>query len=336
MKAKATSILTVVLVSLTFLNFVLKSYTYFAHIIHAEGPDVAQQTDQAHPQTLFVPLLTFIPGRSKVWARPWVLVTSGFVQESVAGFGAGAALLVYLDQYVEGLWGVAPFVCYVLANVVAANAIVYACYAGRAGSVPVVHGLMPIAMALLVAAKQRIGRHHLVGGARVNHVPLVVVVSAAAALRYSDDAAVTLALSLAAFVSSWTYLRFAKADNDRHSYLLPFALQQRAARRALLSPKPPRPLLPRHTRGDRSAQFGLDTFFPYPLSAPVRCLTGAVVSFLVTCGALDGGAFARADADWLDLDPPSVWPSVWGWARAAPSASIDTRRHQALRHLTTP
>lgn len=336
MKAKATSILAVVLVSLTFLNFVLKSYTYFAHIIHAEGPDVAQQTDVAHPQTLFVPLLTFIPGRSKVWARPWVLVTSGFVQESVAGFGAAAVLLVYLGQYIEGLWGLAPFVYYVLANVVAANAVVYACYVGRAGSVPVVHGLMPIAMALLVAAKQRIGRHYLVGGIRVNHVPLVVVASAAATLRWSEDAAVTLALALAAFVSSWAYLRFAKADNDRHSYLLPFALQQRATRRSLLSPKPPRPLLPRHTRGDRSAQFGLDTFFPYPLSAALRCLTGAVVSLLVTCGALDAGAFACADDDWADPDPPSVWPSVWGWVHAAPSPSIDTRRHHALKHLSTP
>ena len=104
---KTTSIILVVLSTLTFLNFILKYYTYFVLIAsstkaqqqdhqqqqqqgqqqgqqqHHHIPELAQETGEIpHPHELFVPLLTFIPTKSPVLTRPWVLLTSGFIEEN--------------------------------------------------------------------------------------------------------------------------------------------------------------------------------------------------------------------------------------------------------------
>ncbi|KAF6069302.1 hypothetical protein FOB64_003308 [Candida albicans] len=50
---------------------------------HHHIPELAQETGEIpHPHELFVPLLTFIPTKSPVLTRPWVLLTSGFIEEN--------------------------------------------------------------------------------------------------------------------------------------------------------------------------------------------------------------------------------------------------------------
>lgn len=88
---KVTSILLVVLLSLTFLNFILKYYTYFVIIVTSaknsdESNSITEETGEIpHPHELYVPLLTFIPTKSPVLTRPWVIITSGFIEETAAG-----------------------------------------------------------------------------------------------------------------------------------------------------------------------------------------------------------------------------------------------------------
>ncbi|CAH2352837.1 hypothetical protein CLIB1423_08S02212 [[Candida] railenensis] len=351
---KITGIVSVVLISLTFLNFVLKSYTYFVFIIHSphsvdsqldlegESPladaisnGIAQETgDEHHPQTLFVPLLTFIPTRSPVLTRPWVLLTSGFVHEGLVGFTAALVLVFYLGKYVENLWGSREYLQFVLTNIISSNIVIYIGYSfyvhlwqPELFVPPVIHGSMPMVMGLLIAVKQRISNHYIIffqGNVRikVTYLPFFVLVVSYGFSRFNDDIVVTFLHSLITFFVAWSYIRFFKnGSNERQFYLLPFAINKRRSGRRLRSNSSNRTSTTSgsssvhtsnkadggnslnlmnggnlaNTLGDRSVQFSLYTFFPFPISVLVNLLSTAVFKLLVKHNLIDSNAFAEFD-----------------------------------------
>lgn len=320
---RVTSILLVVLVSLTFLNFILKYYTYFVLIVSSskssidEVNSIAQETGEVpHPHELYVPLLTFIPTKSPVLTRPWVLVTNSFIEETVAGLVINFMLFFYLGKYLENMWGSREYVNFIITIVLISNSTIYLYHTirfllfGESSEVPpVVMSSMAINMGLFVAIKQRISNHYLLffkGNLRIKiaYLPFILLVSLTFLSFLDEDFKISLQLSVLGFIISWVYLRFFKVGtNDRQSYLLPFALNRKRSNKnkfkVKLPPKstlttsssssnptpevvPPKPtpatlqLDNSSLKGDRSEQFSLYTFFPYPLSILVK-LAGEIV-----------------------------------------------------------
>lgn len=257
---RATGILSVVLASLSFLNFVLKSYTYFVLIVasarhNGGGPPVVhsgeggeangqtsmlsssgtitQETgDEAHPHLMFVPLLTFIPTRSPVLSRPWVFLTSGLVEDIGIWFISSLVLIFYLGKYIENLWGSRELTKFVIFVVVITNVLVYIFYGLKVCCIsshdyvpPLVQGVMPIVMGLFVAVKQRIANHYIIlfqGNVRikVTYIPFLTLVFTYALLYLDLDVNIIFTHSLASFVVSWTYLRFFKVGTNERQSYL--------------------------------------------------------------------------------------------------------------------
>lgn len=341
---RITGILSVVLICLTFLNFILKSYTYFAFIINSDnlqdhiGGDggIAQDTgDEHHPQTLFVPLLTFIPCKSPVITRPWVLLTSGFVHEGVLSIPA-LALIFYLGKYVENLWGTREFLQFVIITTLGTNTIVYCYYKTYINLFnpefvpPVVQGSMPMIMGLLVAVKQRISNHYIIffqGSVRikVTYIPFLIMCLLFVLLFFDDDYMITFFHAQVSFIISWVYLRFFKnGSNERQSYLLPFAINKRRSMRrqrqniaatlpaqqvedasvaaAVAAAAAASSIDSTSLAGDRSVQFSLYTFFPYPLSLVIKIVSQVTFQLLVKYKLINANAFSEFDDEEEDYN----------------------------------
>lgn len=338
---KVTSILLVVLVSLTMLNFILKYYTYFVLIVlsskhsASEVNSIAQETGEVpHPHELFVPLLTFIPSRSPVFLRPWVLITSSFIEENFVGLTMSFMLFFYLGKYLENMWGSKELTKFVFANVIVANVTLYFYYVLKSFVIseqtmevpPVVISAMAVNMGLFVAIKQRISNHYFIffkGNLRVKvtFLPFILLVLCFLLLLISEEFYISFLLSFLGFVISWTYLRFFKAGtNDRQSYLLPFALNRKRSskNKYKLHPTGPENLTvgsssalgqvpssastnlqidSSYIKGDRSEQFSLYTFFPAPLSFVVKMVSSVVFNTLVHYHFLNSKDFATIDVD---------------------------------------
>lgn len=212
---KVTSILLVVLVSLTMLNFILKYYTYFVLIVlsskhsASEVNSIAQETGEVpHPHELFVPLLTFIPSRSPVFLRPWVLITSSFIEENFVGLTMSFMLFFYLGKYLENMWGSKELTKFVFANVIVANVTLYFYYVLKSFVIseqtmevpPVVISAMAVNMGLFVAIKQRISNHYFIffkGNLRVKvtFLPFILLVLCFLLLLISEEFYISFLLS---------------------------------------------------------------------------------------------------------------------------------------------
>lgn len=360
---RTTSILLVVLVSLTLLNFILKYYTYFVLVV-ASHHDKSEEPP--HPHELYVPLLTYIPTRSPVFTRPWVLVTNSFIEDSFTGLVATLMILFYLGKYLETIWGSREFVKFICAIVLGSNISLYLFYSVRAalGSPavpPVIISSMAITSGLFVAIKQRISNHYLLffkGNLRVKitYVPFVLLVVLGVVALVFPQYVISFHLAFLGFVISWVYLRFFKeGTNERQSYLLPFALRKRNKTKAtmLLDSTP--------SKGDRSDLFALSTFFPAPLSLLVRFASEAVFSLLVKYGLLNRKDFVSDSmvSEFEDIDElqtnlfglspltgaqdisaipgaSSKLKSVWSWFAGPPKPvrpSVEKRRKLALKEF---
>ena len=128
---------------------------------------IAQETgDVPHPHELFVPLLTFIPTKSPVITRPWVILTSSFIEENFIGLTMSFMLLFYLGKYLENMWGSREYSKFILINIVVTNISIYLYYTLNSiifhfdTAPPVVISSMGINMGLFVAIKQRISNHY--------------------------------------------------------------------------------------------------------------------------------------------------------------------------------
>jgi len=327
---KVTSIVLVILSTLTLLNFILKYYSYFVLILSSsknttdEVNAIVQETGEVpHPHELFVPLLTFIPTRSPVLTRPWVLVTSSFVEENFLGLAVSFILFFYLGKYLETIWGSKEFTKFLVCNVVVPNVSLYVYYTVksicRLESVPpVILTAMAINMGLFVAIKQRISNHYVLFfksrvRIKVAYFPLILLVVCFVLLLISDEFYISHLLSMMGFITSWTYLRFYKSGtNERQSYMLPFATKRRVKGAKYKHKHTIEEINKSSTslhldstplKGDRSEQFSFYTFFPSPLSYVVKIISSLIFETLVHYRFLNKKDFAEHD----DEDVADQW-----------------------------
>lgn len=332
---KVTSILLVVLLSLSFLNFILKYYTYFVLMVSSskkltsDANAIAQETgDVPHPHELFVPLLTFIPTKSPVITRPWVILTSSFIEENFIGLTMSFMLLFYLGKYLENMWGSREYSKFILINIVVTNISIYLYYTLNSiifhfdTAPPVVITSMGINMGLFVAIKQRISNHYFLffkGNLRirVSYLPFILLVACFSLQLLSDDFKISFILCLMDFIISWTYLRYFKiGTNERQSYLLPFAINRKKSNKSKFKFTPVSNtsnktlVIDNHTsslhldstplRGDRSEQFSFYTFFPAPLSLLMKVPTTLIFNIFTHYKILNEKDFPEYEDDDTD------------------------------------
>lgn len=306
-----------------------------------KGSTIAEETGEVpHPHELFVPLLTFIPARSPVITRPWVIITSSFIEEHFIGLFRSFLFIFYLGKYLENIWGAKEFTKFISVNVVITNLVIYAYYTMKSMVVdisenvpPVVISAMTINMGLFVAIKQRIPNHFFIffkGNLRikVRYVPFIVFITTFGLQMLSEEFYMEYLMCINGFIISWVYLRFFKLGaNERQSYILPISLSHRNRTARMKSPSisasSPGPQIgssssvhvgeppilatnaPPATssfqvventngaKGDRSEQFSLYTFFPYPISFIVKVLSNIVVKVLFHYEILDANTFTQ-------------------------------------------
>ncbi len=321
---KVTSIILVVLLSLTFLNFMLKYYTYFVLMVSStkkqqelqqgqgqgqlnqeSHSQLAQETGEIpHPHELFVPLLTFIPTKSPVLTRPWVLITSSFIEENFFELFISILLIFYLSRYLETIWGSKEFSKFIIVNVIVSNITIYIYYNLKSlvfGELtndnlpPVILSSMSINMGLIIGIKQRIANHYLIffkGNLRIkiNYLPFLTIIFTWVLSLLSEEFFILYVMSIVGFIVSWTYLRFFKASaNERQSYLLPFSISHNNKKKNRFKPvtnvnqatSTNFPIENDSIRGDRSEQFAFYTFFPYPLSIIVKFISNKIFMYMV-------------------------------------------------------
>lgn len=350
---KVTSILLVVLLSLTFLNFILKYYTYFVIIVTSakssdESNSITEETGEIpHPHELYVPLLTFIPTKSPVLTRPWVIITSGFIEETAAGLVLNFILFFYLGKYLENMWGSKEFMKFIFTVSIGSNLLLYLYYNFKASiysehelSVPpVIISSMALNMGLFVAIKQRISNHYLLFfkdnvRVKITYLPFIVLVSLTVLKMIDQDYQISLSLSILGFIISWIYLRFFKlGTNDRQSYLLPFALNRKRSNKNRFKMKASTPpasntnalsslitnslggsdlqLDTKPLRGDRLEQFSLYTFFPYPISVIIKIFGEIVFRKMVEYGVFDEKDFNQYEEE-EDADSANLLSTFFG------------------------
>ncbi|EMG49465.1 RBL19 Rhomboid-like protein 19 [Candida maltosa Xu316] len=280
-----------------------------------QSSSLAEETGEVpHPHELFVPLLTFIPTKSPVFSRPWVLLTSSFVEENFIELFISFMLIIFLGRYVETIWGSKQFGKFIMVNVLVSNLTIYFYYYLKSfffdltsdNLPPVVLSSMSINIGLIIAIKQRIPNHYLIffkGNLRVKvtYLPLITIFSTWLLSLLSEEFHILFVMSIVGSIVSWIYLRFfKKGTNERQSYLLPFALAHKKKHKF-------KPVMNVDTSnfpvdndsigGDRSEQFALYTFFPYPLSIPVKFLANAIFQFSVKYKLLNPHDFTAEDED---------------------------------------
>lgn len=393
----------------------LKYYTYFVLMVSStkklhelqqsqgqgktqEHPEsnsqLAQETGEIpHPHELFVPLLTFIPTKSPVLTRPWVLITSSFIEENFFELFISLLLIFYLSRYLETIWGSKEFSKFIIVNITVSNLMVYMYYNLKSlvfGELtndnlpPVILSSMSINMGLIIAIKQRIANHYLIffkGNLRVkvNYLPFLTVVFTWLLSLLSEEFLILYVMSIVGFIVSWTYLRFFKVGaNERQSYLLPFSMTHNRKKnrfRPIANANPTSvssstnfPIENDSIRGDRSEQFALYTFFPYPLSLIVKFISNRIFVFLVKHRFLNPHDFLQDEDDEEDSstgqeqfedvdtlknnlfgvsslkgagDVSTIPKSIWDWlipgnkeqGHNSIKTSMDKRRKLALKEL---
>lgn len=329
---KVTGILLVILVSLSMLNFTLKYYVYFVLIASSskKGSDLSSIVQKVQevppPHDLYIPLLTFIPTKSPVILRPWVLLTSSFIEEDIFGLLTSFACMFFLGGYLEKMWQSKEFSKYVLLDIFGTNTMVYVYYCTKrfvfgTEDIPCVVGSMSIVMGLFIALKQRIPNHYFIffkGNLRikVSYIPFIILCISHLLGYMHEDYSVLFLESALSFIVCWTYLRFFKyASNERQSYLLPLHVNNKkyksrpkvfAAKSNQKSSLDESSLIQfenKTTKGDRTAQFSLDTFFPSPICLLIRPLTALIFDILSHYQLLDKKDFTNYDEnDDISLD----------------------------------
>lgn len=343
---KITSIFLVALSSVSVLNFMLKYYTYFVLMVSSSKKNahdvnnIAEETGEVpHPHELYVPLLTFIPTKSSVVTRPWVILTSSFIEENFIGFCMSFVTIFYLGKYLENMWGAKEFSKFILCNLIIGNLLVYGYFNiyhlfwEFKEVPPVVVTPMAVIMGFFISIKQRILSHYFLffkGNVRikVKYLPFLLLLTTFCLQALNEEFRISFDLALNGFFISWIYLRFFKeGTNERQSYLLPFSLSKKKSskknyrvKRADSSPSSSRefgsPNKSSHLetviiKGDRSEQFALHTFFPYPLSPLVKLISGLIFNLAAKYEIIDGKTFTT-DLDEEDEDDQYMFEDVDG------------------------
>ncbi|KAF3987429.1 hypothetical protein FT663_04137 [Candidozyma haemuli var. vulneris] len=318
---KVASIVTVAVVSLSLLNAVLKYYTYFSLIVAAHKSEdtansSASESEVPHPHDLYVPFLTFVPTRSPVALRPWVLLTASFIEESFFSLTLATASVFYLGWYLEAKWGARAFLKFILVAVLTTNMGLYFWYAAKnalwhSTSVPpVVSSTTAIIMACLVAVKQRIANHYVIlyknlFRIKVTYIPFCWYVFLFIVSVPFPDWHIMHCEALVAFAASWIYLRFFKEGaNERQSYLIPFSIKNTHVESSPLASPTKLKFDENLPKGDRSNSFALYTFFPSYLGSFVKLISNTLFESAVHHGILNAKDFIGHDED--DMGDPHV------------------------------
>lgn len=317
---KVASIVTVSVVLLSLLNFLLKYYTYFllivaAHRLADDNDNIAAggSEEVPHPHDLYVPFLTFIPTRSPVATRPWVLLTASFIEESFIGLTLATASVFYLGWYLEAKWGPKAFLKFIVITTLSTNMALYFWYAAKNALFhvelvpPVVTSTTSIVMSCLVAVKQRIANHYVILyknliRIKVTFIPFCWYMFLLVASLVISDWHIMHCEAFVSFFVSWVYLRFLKEGaNERQSYLIPISIKSKNLEASPVASPTNHENQP---KGDRSNLFALCTFFPGYIGSVVKMVSNAVFDFSVRHGILNAKDFIGHDED--DMGDPHV------------------------------
>lgn len=329
---KITSIILVALTSLSVLNFLLKYYTYFVLMVSSKKTahdvnNIAEETGEIpHPHELYVPLLTFIPTKSPVLTRPWVLITSSFIEENFIGLTMSFMTIFYLGRYLENIWGLKEFGKFICCNILIGNLALYVyflvlvLFRDLSDVPPVVVTPMAVIMGFFVALKQRIPSHYFLffkGNVRikVKYLPFLLMTGSFLLQMISEEFRISFLLAVNGFIISWIYLRYFKdGTNERQSYLLPFSLsRKRSQKKNYKKIETENSNNSIHLesviiKGDRSEQFSLHTFFPTPISLIVKAFTDVVFNILVKYKIVDPKNYLMEDIE----DDPYAFDEMQG------------------------
>lgn len=358
---KITSFLLVALTAMSTLNFVLKSYTYFVLMVSLtkstahDVNNIAEETGEIpHPHELYVPLLTFIPTRSPVFSRIWVLITSCLIEDNFIGFSLSFFTVFYLGRYLENIWGAREYGKFIGIVSILANLLVYlwfnleSRFSSPKDVPPVVATPMAVIMGFFVAIKQRIPNHYFIlfrGNLRlkVKHLPFILMLSCLTLLMLSEEFRILYHLSVYGFILSWSYLRYFRNEtNERQSYVLPFLLSRKKSNKKNYKHKRNENkeressslhLEATNVKGDRSEQFSLYTFFPVPLSIIIKWVSSAVFNLQVKYNLVDAKNYINYEDDHLMEDTTNLQSNLFDLSSLNGVEDVSTILNSPLKTL---
>lgn len=355
-------ILCLVTVSLTIFHYFVSYFTPWGtslDVAHEQQTTPQHDTEESTDVVKFLPLLTFIPGRTPVISYPWVLLTSSFIEREMFLLLLVPLITTLFGSYVQKIWGLPEYVRYLAITALMPNLVLYIWYALESivstASPPLVFSGASMAMGIIVAASKLIPNHQIFlyrdQGFRVKRFPVIIMgfCVAAQVLSPSDIHKVYLLKTWWGFLVSWAYLRFfQKTPSSAKTGLLPPFVPKRNRNHV-------RPLdfhnvssFSMDFNGDRSASFALSTFFPFPLSAIIGDIGNGFFSLLVRTKMVDRDQFEITEEPSLaatigkvGVDSMSIRrkaQQVWSWARRAnhnhSSSSVSNgKRNLALEEL---
>lgn len=273
-------------------------------------PDQKTVDEIPHPQDLYVPLLTIVPGKSMIY-YPWILITSSFVEQNIVSLLFSITVILYGGRYCEHVWGSIELFRFILIQTTIPNLFtllfylfIYSfahnnnnddSYGESKHRIITICGATSIISGFLVAFKQLVPEHTIVlfrGRIkfRVKQLPILyLIINTFLGILGNELYAI---LSWTGFFTSWIYLRF-----YRISYtdpLLPFnnstattttpptaTASTTTASTAATSYEHSNPSGIK-IRGDASESFALSNFFPSPVGEYVEKISDSVYSLLLT------------------------------------------------------
>jgi membrane associated rhomboid family serine protease len=244
-------------------------------------PDTDEHRSPPHlPQLrdIQVPYLVLVPSLSIIY--PWVILTSGFVEQTVTGFVVTLATLAYAGRYCERVWGGKQLAIFVAILCALPNFLcllwmvfVYAVTGSSDVLLSNINGGVALQTGFLVAFKQLVPEHSIVlfrgmFKAQVKHIVLPIV------LAYSLVGVIIRRTPLAVlpwmgFLTSWIYLRFYRVTYIESILPLSSSLTQADSEQSKI-------------RGDASDTFAFSKFFhPQSVRAVVIVISDVVFAVLV-------------------------------------------------------
>ncbi|PQE25350.1 eukaryotic integral membrane protein [Rutstroemia sp. NJR-2017a BBW] len=217
---------------------------------------------------IVVPYLSLVPQLSFIY--PWTFLTTTLVENNVFTLGISAVTLFYGGRYLERAWTSAEFAKFVIVVALIPNVLTFGLLVGLFAlmgdmrwTLTSINGTIPLQISFLIAFSQLVPTHTvtLFKGLLSLRVPRFPLLHTLLILLLTFTPLLTLAslsLSLSAFLTSYTYLRFYKSafpDLDTNQG----------------------PSL----RGDASESFAFAEFFPSPLKPSIASLSTTIFDLLV-------------------------------------------------------
>lgn len=297
---------------LTLFHFFVSYFTNWGvslDVIHEQQITPQHDSEEVPDVEKFLPLLTFIPGKTPVISYPWVLVSSTLIEREIALLILVPLVVLVFGSYVEKIWGLREYMRYLVIISVLPNVSLYFYYETKSillseTKPPLIFSGLSMAIGIIVAATKLIPNHQVYifqdKGFRMKLFPSIIMGICGVTYYFStnDIYKVFFMKAYLGFLVSWTYLRiFQKTASSAQIGLLPPFV-----------PKKNRPTISRKNEfqhglfsfnldfnGDRSASFALSSFFPFPLSGAIGDISNRMFSLLVKAKIINGDHFEIVD-----------------------------------------